>query len=92
MPAASTFKTFTGLAGLEYGFAEGAWDCTGKWDGFNTGSPQWCWKHNGHGHLDFRGGIVNSCDVVFYEIGEELLLRVEKGKAATCPTPPSRRW
>ena len=69
--AASTFKPFTGLAGLEYGFAEGrSWDCTGKWDGFNTGSPQWCWYHNGHGYLDFRGGIVNSCDVVFYEIAK----------------------
>ena len=69
--AASTFKPFTGLAGLEYGFAEGrSWDCTGKWDGFNTGSPQWCWNHNGHGYLDFRGGIVNSCDVVFYEIAK----------------------
>ena len=69
--AASTFKPFTGLAGLEYGFAEGhTWDCTGKWDGFNTGSPQWCWNHNGHGYLDFRGGIVNSCDVVFYEIAK----------------------
>ena len=73
--AASTFKPFTGLAGLEYGFAEGrTWDCTGSWDGFNTGSPQRCWNHNGHGVLDFRGGIVNSCDVVFYEIAKDFFL------------------
>ena len=73
--AASTFKPFTGLAGLEYGFAEGrTWDCTGSWDGFNTGSPQRCWNHNGHGVLDFHGGIVNSCDVVFYEIAKSFFL------------------
>ncbi len=49
--AASTFKAFTSLAGLEYGFAtEGSsWNCTGKWDGFGTGDVQRCWKHDGHG-------------------------------------------
>ena len=70
--AASTFKAFTSLAGLEYGFAtEGSsWNCTGKWDGFGTGDVQRCWKHDGHGTLDLHGGIVNSCDTVFYEIGK----------------------
>lgn len=70
--AASTFKAFTSLAGLEYGFAtEGStWDCTGKWDGFGTGDVQRCWKRDGHGTLDLHGGIVNSCDTVFYEIGK----------------------
>lgn len=71
-PAASTYKAFTSMAGLDYGFAtyDTTWDCTGKWDGFNTGSPQKCWNHSGHGLLDLRGGIVNSCDVVFYEIAK----------------------
>ncbi|MEC4272584.1 penicillin-binding protein 2 [Adlercreutzia sp. R25] len=70
--AASTFKAFTSLAGLEYGFAtEGSkWDCTGRWDGFGTGDVQRCWKRDGHGTLDLHGGIVNSCDTVFYEIGK----------------------
>lgn len=72
-PAASTFKAFTGLAALEYGFAGAGktWDCTGSWDGFHTGVPQMCWKHSGHGTLDFRGGVVNSCDVVFYNLGKQ---------------------
>lgn len=26
-----------------------------------------CWKRGGHGHLDMRGGLKNSCDVFFYE-------------------------
>ncbi len=70
--AASTFKAFTSMAGLEYGFAtpQSAWTCTGSWDGFNTGAPQKCWDHSGHGTLDLHGGIVHSCDVVFYEIAK----------------------
>ena len=69
-PAASTYKAFTGLAALEYGFADTSrtWSCSGEWDGWDTGDIQKCWKHSGHGTLDFRGGIVNSCDVVFYDI------------------------
>ena len=38
-PAASTYKTFTGLAALENGMATATetWDCTGSWDGFGSG-------------------------------------------------------
>jgi penicillin-binding protein 2 len=70
--AASTYKGFTSMAGLEYGFATqtSTWNCTGKWDGFGTGDVQRCWKSSGHGTLDLHGGIVNSCDTVFYEIGK----------------------
>ncbi|MCI2242202.1 penicillin-binding protein 2 [Adlercreutzia faecimuris] len=71
-PAASTYKAFTSLAGLEYGFASptSGWVCEGKWDGFGSGDVQMCWNHSGHGGLDLRGGIVHSCDVVFYEIAK----------------------
>lgn len=69
-PAASTYKTFTGLAALANGFADmkRTWGCGGSWDGWDTGEPQMCWNHAGHGTLDLRGGIVQSCDVVFYQI------------------------
>lgn len=72
-PAASTFKAFTGMAGLEYGFAdtEKEWDCQGTWDGFDSGDWQDCWLESGHGELNFHEGIVNSCDVVFYEIAKD---------------------
>ena len=72
-PAASTYKAFTALAGLKYGFAsdEDTWVCTGSWDGFGSGDVQNCWNLYGHGGLDLRGGIVNSCDVVFYEIAKD---------------------
>lgn len=69
---ASTFKAFTSMAGLNYGFATygSLWNCTGKWDGFGSGDVQRCWEDNGHGTLDLHSGIVNSCDVVFYEIAK----------------------
>ncbi len=72
-PAASTFKGFTGLAGLEHKFASTTktWNCKGTWTGFGKSWPQKCWNLNGHGHIGFHHGIVESCDVVFYEIGKQ---------------------
>ncbi|MBQ9690979.1 MAG: penicillin-binding protein 2 [Eggerthellaceae bacterium] len=71
-PAASTFKAFTGMAGLHYGFAskEHSWVCTGTWTGFGEKYPQKCWEEDGHGGIDFRRGVVVSCDTVFYEIAK----------------------
>ena len=71
-PAASTYKAFSSLAALKYDFAnkDSKWVCEGTWDGFGSGDWQDCWLRSGHGELDLHGGIVNSCDVVFYEIGK----------------------
>ncbi len=71
-PAASTFKGFTGLAGLQYGFASDSkiWNCEGTWTGFGEDWPQKCWNTDGHGEIGFHEGIVESCDVVFYEIAK----------------------
>ncbi len=72
-PAASTYKAFTSLAGLKYGFADDTrtWDCTGSWDGFNSGDVQHCWNLSGHGAVDLFKGIRVSCDTVFYEIAKD---------------------
>lgn len=72
-PAASCFKAFTGLAGLTYGFADSSrtWNCEGTWTGFGEQYPQKCWDHSGHGTIGFRTGIIESCDVVFYEIAKD---------------------
>lgn len=71
-PAASTYKAYTSLAGLKYGFAsrQAMWNCTGSWDGFHTGDVQNCWNLNGHGSIGLYDGIRVSCDVVFYEIAK----------------------
>lgn len=81
-PAASTYKAFTGMAALDYGFADlsRTWVCTGSWDGWNTGYPQKCWLHSGHGTLGFREGVVQSCDVVFYDIAKQFWDAGEAGR------------
>ena len=72
-PAASTYKAYTSLAGLRYGFADEKreWECGGSWDGFNSGDWQNCWLLSGHGPITLHDGIVVSCDVVFYEIAKD---------------------
>lgn len=84
-PAASTYKAFTGLAALENGICTPAstWTCTGEWDGWNTGQVQRCWNHSGHGTLDLRGGIVNSCDVVFYSIAKDFYDKGQTGEISS---------
>lgn len=70
-PPASTFKAFTGLAGLHYGVTN-EWSqfyCAGTWTEMGEQWPKKCWKHSGHKTISFHAGVVESCDVVFYEIG-----------------------
>ncbi len=84
-PAASTYKAFTSLAALECGICDEdtEWICNGSWDGWNTGQPQNCWDLNGHGPLDLRGGIVNSCDVVFYSIAKDFFDKGQTGEISS---------
>lgn len=79
--AASTMKAFSAMAALNYGFAnEGTtWGCSGEWDGFGSGDIQKCWLERGHGTLDLNGGIVHSCDTVFYEIAAEFFRHGPEG-------------
>lgn len=76
-PPASTFKAVTGLAGLEAGitYSGKRYHCPGKWTGMGEQWPKWCWKKSGHGDITFDGGIEESCDTVFYEIGYEFYKR-----------------
>ncbi len=72
-PPASTFKAMTGLAGLQYGVTKEwrVYDCEGRWTAMGEQWPKSCWDKSGHGNISFHGGVVDSCDVVFYEIGYE---------------------
>jgi penicillin-binding protein 2 len=68
----STFKPVVALAALEAGIItpDTRFNCPGY---FELGNNVWhCWKHPGHGSLDLRGGIKNSCDVYFYETARRL--------------------
>lgn len=71
-PPGSTFKIVTALAGL----AEGVIDehttvnCSGEYTlGNNTFR---CWDKKGHGRVDLRRALKESCDVYFYQLGERL--------------------
>lgn len=70
--SASTIKPFSALAGIRYGvYSESqTTNCTGWWTGFGETDGKWCWYHSGHGVMNLRSGIVNSCDPVFYDVGK----------------------
>jgi penicillin-binding protein 2 len=64
----STFKMAVALAGLESkAITPGdRIECPGFLDLGDTRFH--CWRKGGHGMLDLRGGLKNSCDVFFYEV------------------------
>ena len=68
-PPGSIFKLIVAIAGLESGALtpETRFNCPGQ---FYLGNVKFDdWKKGGHGTLDLRGAIVNSCNVYFYQAG-----------------------
>ncbi len=67
----STFKMAVALAALEMGISPGE---RAFCPGFKKlGRSRFhCWKKYGHGWLDMRGGIQQSCDVYFYELAQKV--------------------
>jgi penicillin-binding protein 2 len=71
-PPGSTFKILTALKALQDGLINEhtSFSCRG---GFPFGNRIFkCWKKGGHGTVDVHRGIVESCDVFFYNIGLKL--------------------
>ncbi len=71
-PPGSTFKIVDSIAGLqEHAITpETAFTCSGGiWYG---GREYRCWRHQGHGGISLHRGIVESCDVYFYNVGERV--------------------
>jgi len=71
-PPASTMKLVTSFSGLEHGIrlAQGSTQCRGYIE--LADRKLRCWKKKGHGKVDMHKSIVHSCDVYFYELGDEL--------------------
>lgn len=70
----STFKMVSAIAGYEEGVVStgSTIQCTGVFDKLN-GTIHKCWIYPGaHGSLNISGGIQNSCNCYFYEIGYRL--------------------
>jgi penicillin-binding protein 2 len=71
-PPGSLFKLIIAAAGLEEKAVtpEKRTFCTGN---HVVGDRTFrCWNRDGHGSVDLRRAIVESCDIYFYELGEKL--------------------
>ena len=71
-PPGSTIKTLTALSALENDIINPSLliQCKGYTD--LHGERFHCWKKKGHGILNMRGAIKQSCDVYFYEVARKL--------------------
>ncbi len=68
-PPGSTYKMITAMAGLSAGVidADTVFYCPGH---FKFGNRRYhCWKRTGHGAVNLKRAISESCDVYFYQVG-----------------------
>jgi penicillin-binding protein 2 len=68
-PPGSTYKMMTAMAGLATGVItpETVFYCPGH---YYFGKRRYhCWKRGGHGAVDLKRAISESCDVYFYQVG-----------------------
>lgn len=73
-PPGSTTKPFMGLAGLENRVISGATDimCIGYYTLPGEEHRYRDWKKYGHGHVNLKTAISQSCDVYFYDLARKL--------------------
>ncbi len=71
-PPGSTFKPAVGLAGLEEGVIDPNFTvhCSGSANFYGRNFA--CWKKGGHGSVNLKTAIEQSCDVYFYTVGNML--------------------
>ncbi|MBU6234864.1 MAG: penicillin-binding protein 2, partial [Alphaproteobacteria bacterium] len=71
-PPGSTFKMMTAMAGLETGVIKPTSRvyCPGHYD---IGDHRFhCWKKGGHGSVDLKGALAQSCDTFFYSFSRDI--------------------
>ena len=68
----STFKPMVALSALENEIVDEKFkvNCTGKIEMY--GQTYHCWKKKGHGIVDLKNAMKQSCDTYFYEIARKL--------------------
>ena len=68
----STFKPIVALSALENGIIDENFkvNCTGKTEMY--GQTYHCWKKKGHGVVNLKSAMKQSCDTYFYEIARKL--------------------
>ncbi|MFP4657306.1 MAG: penicillin-binding protein 2, partial [Desulfonatronovibrionaceae bacterium] len=71
-PPGSIFKLVVAASGLMHEEIEPEKTvyCSGK---YKLGRREFrCWRRKGHGRVDFERSLVESCDVYYYKLGEDL--------------------
>jgi penicillin-binding protein 2 len=71
-PPGSTYKMVTALAGLARGAIseDTVFYCPGY---YRFGNRTYrCWKRGGHGPVNLKKAITESCDVFFYQVGQRV--------------------
>ena len=71
-PPGSTYKPITALAGLAEGVInpQMTFFCPGY---YRFGNRVFrCWKKGGHGTVNLKRAVAESCDVYFYQVGQRL--------------------
>lgn len=68
----STFKPIVALAGLESGAIDDSFGVHCPGGATFYGRYFRCWLKGGHGAVDLHRGIVQSCDVFFYNVGNRV--------------------
>ncbi len=73
-PPGSTIKPFIALAGLEnnYIVEDKTIFCKGSYSFANNSHVYRDWKKEGHGEVDLKASIAQSCDVFFYKLAYKL--------------------
>lgn len=71
-PPGSIFKLVTISASLEHGLvkADTTWECKGYHTFANR--KYWCHRRYGHGELTTKQAVAQSCNIIFYQIGERI--------------------
>ena len=73
-PPGSTVKPFIGLGGLEIGLVNPTQKtfCPGFYQLPNHSHKYRDWKKGGHGAIDLKDAITQSCDVYFYDLAQQM--------------------
>jgi len=68
----STFKVVMAIAGLESGVVDPSHRvfCNGGKSYYKR--RRLCWKRGGHGWVDMKKALAESCNIYFYDLGQEL--------------------
>ncbi len=70
-PTGSLFKIVTISGGLERGGLKenSLFNCTGVWTGLGPQYAKTDWRKEGHGNITLFNGLIQSCNIVFYDVG-----------------------